>query len=68
MMSDSFTFYWKFLWLQNSFDKIICDELFDDDSDHIYDLWIRSGYNIITFLAYLDDDNKEVLFKWDINK
>jgi len=59
-----YEFFCNFLTLQNNFDKKICDTVFTNNSDHIYEKWILAESNIITFITFLDDYNKEKLFNW----
>ena len=59
-----YTFYGKFLTLQNNFNKSMCDTIYVKDSEYIYRKWTRSKNCVVTFIAFLNESNKEKLFKW----
>ena len=52
--------------LQSNFNKNVCDQIFDIDSDHLYLKWIGSNGNILSFISRLDDINKLKILKWTI--
>jgi len=54
----------KFLYMQCHFSKDICDEIFGDMSDHIYQKWLDSNMNIVEFLSRLDSGKKRKMFLW----
>ena len=57
-----------FISLQCNFNKTICDEIFKDDSDHLFKKWTNSDNNIINFLTRLDTENKHKLLRWGITR
>ena len=52
------------IYIQNVFDKEICNKLFGDLSNHIYQKWIDSDFNLVNFLSKLDNQNKLHFMKW----
>lgn len=46
------------VYLKNSFGKNICDKIFGSKSDHLYEKWIETNTNIVSFLIKLDENNK----------
>jgi hypothetical protein len=52
------------LFIQNRFDKQLSDELFTDLSDHIFEKWLQSEYNILNFISRLDVVNKQIICDW----
>lgn len=66
-----FESYNKFLFIQCRFSKDVCDNVFGDLSNHLYNKWDSSCPNVIDFLSCLDPTNKQKLFEWvetSINK
>jgi hypothetical protein len=61
MLYESFD---MMLFIQNHFDKKLSDELFTDLSDHIFDKWLQSEYNILNFISRLDNVNKKIICEW----
>ena len=55
-----------FMYLQVNFDKNMCDTIFDDLSDHLFDKWLRCNYNILNFISMLDNGNRIKLIDWGI--
>ena len=53
-----------FMFMQTNFNKYICDQLFGELSDHIYDKWIYCDQNLLNFLSMLDRDNKIIVLEW----
>ena len=52
--------------LQCNFDKEMCDEIFNDLSDHLFDKWLKSNGNILNFFGQLDNQNKKRILKWSL--
>lgn len=56
-----------FIYLQSKFNKTICEEIFEEDSDHLFQKWTSCDYNIINFLSRLDEVNKQKLLMWSFD-
>jgi hypothetical protein len=50
--------------LQSDFNKEICNIVFDDLSDHLFDKWLKTDRNILNFFSQLDIKNRKKLLKW----
>ena len=50
--------------LQCNFKKYMCDQIFGNDSNHLYPKWVSSDGNILHFLTRLDDENREKLLRY----
>lgn len=63
--NDLLTTYDMFLYIQNSFNKYICNQIYGDElSDHLFEKWLQCDYNILKFISRLDNRNKELLLEW----
>ena len=52
--------------VQFNFNKDICDEIFKNDSDHLYQKWISCSNNLLHFINRLDKHNTNLLLSWII--
>lgn len=53
--------------LQCDFNKEICDKIFSDLSDHLFNKWLKTDRNILNFFSQLDIKNQTAILKWSIN-
>ena len=53
--------------LQSDFNKEICDRIFNDLSDHLFDKWLKTDRNILNFFSQLDIKNRKKLLKWSLS-
>lgn len=58
---DNLNLFW---YIQNIFCKEICDKIFENSSDHIYEKWVESNYNLLNFLSKLDVYNRLKILQW----
>jgi hypothetical protein len=54
-LESQFLFY---QYMQNNFDYTLCREIFHD-YDHMYNKWLASNGNIITYISLMDCSNRE---------
>jgi len=53
--------------LQYCFNKEICDIIFNDLSDHLFEKWLQTNGNILNFFSHLDIKNQKAMLKWSLN-
>lgn len=53
--------------LQSDFNKEICDKIFNNLSDHLFEKWLQTNGNILNFFSRLDTKNQKIMLKWTIN-
>jgi len=53
--------------LQCDFNKEICDKIFSDLSDHLFNKWLKTDGNILNFFSQLDINNQKKMLKWSLN-
>ena len=63
--TDLLLFYTNLLLrLQCDFNKEMCDKIFNDLSDHLFDKWLKTDGNILNFFSQLDIKNQKTILKW----
>ena len=50
--------------LQCNFSKLVCDEIFGQDSNHLFEKWLFSDKNLLYFITRLDNCNQAKLFRY----
>lgn len=50
--------------LQCNFNKQICDKIFTDYSNHLYEKWLNCDQNILKFISLLDSVNRNKILLW----
>lgn len=50
--------------MQSNFHLGICEELFGDLAEHIYQKWTGSNENMLNFLTRLDQNNLNIMLSW----
>jgi hypothetical protein len=66
-MTTMYENYQLFLYIQTNFSKDICDQIFGNLSDHMFEKWESCDGNIINFLNRLDNENCDSLFRWGLS-
>ena len=67
-MNNLIKSYKLLFFIQNNFDKKVSDKLFGISSDYLFEKWLNTEYNILNFMAMLDNENRNLLLLWgDIN-
>jgi hypothetical protein len=56
--------YNTFMYLQCNFNLFICEEIFGDLSEHLFEKWLNCNENILNFLSKLDSENRQKIYKW----
>lgn len=60
--------YQLFMYLQFNFNKDMCDKVFGDLSDHLFQKWLRCDNNMLNYMSTLDDGNKIKLIDWGVKR
>lgn len=53
--------------LQCDFNKELCDKIFNDLSDHLFEKWLQTNGNILNFFSHLDIKNQKEMLKWSLD-
>ena len=56
--------YNMFIFIQSNFNKNICDILYSELSNHLFNKWLKCDGNILNFISMLDNNNKLIILKW----
>lgn len=55
----------KFLYFQNNFDLELSKQIFGNRiAQHLFNKWLFYDRNVIDFINYLDDENKQKIFNY----
>ena len=52
--------------LQCDFNKEMCDRIFNDLSDHLFNKWSKTDGNILNFFSQLDIKNQKTMLEWSL--